>query len=360
MTDINAWLTELGLDAYAQRFAENHIDFTVIRELTDQDLEKLGVDSLGHRRKLLRAIAEIGKDKTPKVDAFAAAETRDTAERRQITVIFCDLVGSTALSVRHDPEDLRAIIDEYHRCCAAEITRFGGWVAQYLGDGVVAYFGYPQAHEDDAERTVRAGLALIEALVGLSTPERLRVRIGIATGLVVTGERGDLGTTRELGVFGETPNLAARLQSLATSDSIVIDANTRRLLGRLFEYRELGPVEVKGFDMPLAAYEVLRPSIVQSRFEALHDGRLTPLVGREEEIELVLRRWAQAKNGGGRVVLLSGEPGIGKSRIIAAIRERLEGDYTFLRYFCSPHTQDSALRPAIAQLERAAGFEPGD
>ncbi|HEV2547215.1 MAG TPA: AAA family ATPase [Stellaceae bacterium] len=289
------------------------------------------------------------------------ARTEGTAERRQLTVMFCDLVGSTALSARLDPEDMREIIGAYHRCCAEQITKAGGFVAKYMGDGVLAYFGYPQAHEDDAERAVRAGLALVDAVGQLQASERLRVRVGIATGLVVVGDLVGSGEAQERGVVGETPNLAARLQALAEPDVVVIAASTRRLTRGLFEYADLGAVAAKGFAEPVRAWRVLGESAAESRFEALHPAPLTPLVGREEEIDLLRRHWQRAKSGAGQVVLLSGEPGIGKSRLTWVLRERLSDEpHTLLNYFCSPYHQTSALHPFIAQLERAAGFTPKD
>jgi class 3 adenylate cyclase len=284
-----------------------------------------------------------------------------SAERRQLTVMFCDLVGSTAVASRLDPEDLREIIGVYHRCVAGTVARFDGFVAKYMGDGVLVYFGYPQAHEDDAEQAVRAGLALADAVGRLQASEPLRIRVGIGTGQVVVGDLITTGEGQERGVVGETPNLAARLQALAEPNAVVIGRQTRRILGDLFECRDLGAVEVKGFPEPVHAYQVVRESAIESRFEALHGAALTPLVGREEEVDLLLRQWHRAKGGEGRVVLLSGEPGIGKSRLTAGLRERIESEpHTRFRYFCSPHHQDSALHPFIAQLERAAGFERED
>jgi len=292
--------------------------------------------------------------------AAAPPPRTDSAERRQLTVMFCDLVGSTALASRLDPEDLRDVIGAYQRRVAETIGRFDGFVAKYMGDGVLAYFGYPQAHEDDAERAVRAGLAIIEAVRRMPTPEALLVRIGLATGLAVVGDLIGSGAAQEQAVIGETPNLAARLQALAGSDEIVIPENTRRLVGNLFEYESLGDVEVKGLAAPVTAFRVLRESGIGSRFEALRTGE-TPLIGRDEELELLGRRWAQAKAGKGQVVLISAEPGIGKSRLAEAFRQSLEGEpHTRLRYFCSPHHQDSALFPFIAQLELAARFERED
>jgi len=356
MQQIADWLNTLGLGQYAQRFADNDIDRSVLRDLSDHDLEKIGV-SLGHRRKILRAIA--GLDEAGSRSAPAA---RAEAEKRQLTVMFADLVGSTALSTRLDPEDLREIIGAYHRCCADQIEKSGGFVARYMGDGVLAYFGYPGADEDDAERAVCAGLALVAAVAGLDTgPEaRLRVRVGIATGLVIVGDLIGKGASREHGVVGETPNLASRLQALAEPDTVVIDGSTRRLVGGLFEYLALESVSITGFSDPVPVWRVTGTSAVDSRFEALRVAR-TPLLGRDEEIELLMRRWQQIKRGDGSVVLISGEPGIGKSRLAETALERLGDDpHIRLRRFCSPHHQDSALFPTSSQLERAAGFRRDD
>jgi class 3 adenylate cyclase len=364
--EIADWLKNLGMSEYAQRFAVNDIDFTILGDLTDQDLEKIGVKSLGHRRKLLRAIAELGEggkatqETAALAEATPAATPRDTAERRQVTVMFSDLVGSTALSARMDPEDLREVISAYQKCVAETVQRFDGFVAKYMGDGVLVYFGYPQAHEDDAERAVRAGLELLTAVGDLKAHAPLQTRVGIATGLVVVGDLVGSGAAQEQAIVGETPNLAARLQAGATPGTIAIDPITRRLLGGLFEYRDLGGIEAKGFANRVQAYEVVRPSTVESRFEALR-AATTPLVGRDEEIELLMRRWDQAKAGDGSVVLISGEPGIGKSRVAHTVVERVSAEpHTRLRYFCSPHHRDSALYPSIAQLERAAGFRRED
>jgi class 3 adenylate cyclase/predicted ATPase len=302
----------------------------------------------------------VGEAAAPALPAPSPLSHTDSAERRQLTVMFCDLVGSTALASRLDPEDLREVIGAYHKCAAETIGRYDGFVAKYMGDGVLAYFGYPQAHEDDAERAVRAGLAVIEAVRRMPTREALQVRIGLATGLAIVGDLIGSGAAQEQAVIGETPNLAARLQTLAGPDEIVIPANTQRLVGNLFEYESLGDLEVKGLPGPIAAFRVLRESGIGSRFEALRTGE-TPLIGRDEEMQLLGRRWAQAKAGRGQVVLISAEPGIGKSRLAEAFRHSREGEpHTRVRYFCSPHHQDSALFPFIAQLERAAGFERDD
>jgi class 3 adenylate cyclase/predicted ATPase len=364
MQQIADWLEKLGMSEYAQRFAENGIDFGVLPDLTDQDLKDVGV-ILGHRRKLLRAIAELNvvEKGAPKAAPPAAAPVapQDAAERRQVTVMFSDLVGSTALSGRMDPEDLREVISAYQKCVAETVQRFGGFVAKYMGDGVLVYFGYPQAHEDDPERAVRAGLELIQAVAGLKSSVPLRTRLGIATGVVVVGDLIGAGEAQERGIVGETPNLAARLQGVAEPNTVVLAESTRKLIGNLFELQDLGARDLKGIAEPAQAWAALRPSAVESRFEALHGAAPTSLVGREEELELLLRRWSKAKTGEGQVVLLSGEAGIGKSRLTAALLERLAGEpHTRLRYFCSPQHTDSAFYPIISQMERAAGFAHAD
>jgi class 3 adenylate cyclase len=291
--------------------------------------------------------------------SFAKAE----AERRQLTVLFCDLVGSTELAARLDPEDMGQVFRAYHRACTGAVERWGGHVAKYMGDGVLAYFGWPQAHEDDAERAVRAGLELPDDVGKLHTPagKNLAARVGIATGLVMVGELIGEGAAREEAVVGDTPNLAARLQALASPGTVVIGAGTRSLLGGLFELADLGPQRLKGFAEPLAAFGVVGEGRLEGRFEALRGESLIPLVGREQEIALLLDRWQLAKGGQGQVVLLSGDPGIGKSRITRALRERLVGEpHTRLSYYCSPHHTHTSLRPVIDQLERAAEFNAHD
>jgi class 3 adenylate cyclase/predicted ATPase len=358
MQQIADWLEKLGLGQYAQRFAENEIDISVLRHLSDQDLKDIGVP-LGHRRKMLAAIGEhaVVAQAPPEPSARAEPKPQDSAERRQVTVMFSDLVGSTALSARMDPEDLREVISAYQKCVAETVRRFGGFVAKYMGDGVLVYFGYPQAHEDDAERAVRAGLELIGAVSSLKHDAPLQTRVGIATGLVVVGDLIGSGAAQEQAIVGETPNLAARLQALAEPNMVVIADDTRRLLGNLFELEDLGAKDLKGIALPVRAWAALRASSAEGHFEALHTTGLTALVGREEELELLLRRWSRAKTGEGQVVLLSGEGGIGKSRLTAALLEHLDTEpHTRLRYFCSPQHTDSALYPIIGQMERAAGL----
>ena len=362
MQEIADWLRQLGMSEYAQRFAENGIDVSALPHLTDQDLKDIGV-LLGHRRKMLAAIGELAgaAPATPVPAAGMEPKTQDTAERRQVTVMFSDLVGSTALSARMDPEDLREVISAYQKCVAETVQRFGGFVAKYMGDGVLVYFGYPQAHEDDAERAVRAGLELIAAVAALKTRAPLQTRVGIATGLVVVGDLIGSGEAQERGIVGETPNLAARLQGIAEPNMVVIAEGTRKLLGNLFELEDLGAKDLKGIAGPVRAWAALRASSAEGRFEALHASGLTALVGREEELELLLRRWSRAKTGEGQVVLLSGEAGIGKSRLTAALLERLAAEpHTRLRYFCSPQHTDSAFYPIIGQMERAAGLAHDD
>ena len=360
--DVVVWLRSLGLGRYEAAFRDNEIDETVLPNLTAEDLKDLGVSVVGHRRKLLDAIAALRTDAVAKAPSSDAATTssaptvspEDRAERRQVTVMFSDLVGSTALSARMDPEDLREVISAYRKCVAETVGRFGGFVAQYLGDGVLVYFGYPEAHEDDAERAVRAGLELVAAVITLKTAASLQTRVGIATGLVVVG---DLIGSQERGIVGETPNLAARLQGIAEPNTVVIAEATRRLLGNLFELKDLGARDLRGIADPVRAWVALRASTVESRFEALHPSGLTALVGREEETELLLRRWSRVKAGEGQVVLISGEAGIGKSRLTAALLESLAPEpHTRLRYFCSPQHSDSAFYPIIGQMERAAGL----
>jgi class 3 adenylate cyclase len=367
--DAVVWLRGLGLGKYEAAFRDNDIDETVLPSLTHENLKELGVTSLGHRVKLLDAIVALRNDAGGKAPSAVAVSTptvpsvspEDRAERRQVTVMFADLVGSTALSARMDPEDLREIISAYQKTVAETVQRFGGFVAKYMGDGVLVYFGYPQAHEDDAERAVRAGLELVAAVGALKTQAALQTRVGIATGLVVVGDLIGSGASQEQAIVGETPNLAARLQGIAEPNMVVIAEDTRKLLGNLFELEDLGAQDLKGIAGPVRAWTALRPASIESRFDALHASGLTELVGREEELEILLRRWSKAKTGEGQVALLSGEPGIGKSRLTAAVLERLMTEpHTRLRYFCSPQHTDSAFYPIIGQMERAAGFAHND
>src|SRR3954453_20719167 len=359
--ELGDWLRSLGLERYESVFRENAIDPDVLCDLTEEHLHDLGIP-LGARLKLLKAIAALAKEPSDPTSGTESLDAKaEAVERRHVTVMFSDLVGSTALSASMDPEDLREVIAAYQKCVAEIVRRFGGFVAKYMGDGVLVYFGYPQAHEDDAERAVRAGLELIAAVSALQSRTALQTRVGIATGLVIVGDLIGSGDAQERGIIGETPNLAARLQGVAEPNMIIVGESTRSLLGDLFELEDLGKKELKGIAWPVQVFSVLRASSIASRFEALHAAELPALVGRDEEFELLLRRWSKAKSGEGQVVLVSGEAGIGKSRLTAALLERLSGEaHTRLRYFCSPQHTDSAFYPIIGQMERAAGLAHDD
>lgn len=362
MQQIEDWLEKLGMSAYARRFLENHVDFSVLGDLSDQDLRELGV-VLGDRKKMLRAIRELHRPGKIAPTAIPAESPPDAAERRQLTVMFCDLVGSTALSTQLDPEDLRKIIGTYHRTCAVIVERHGGFVAKYMGDGVLVYFGYPQAHEHDAEHAVEAGLALVGAIAKLHTaaPGRLEVRVGIGTGLVVVGDIVGSGEAQERGVVGETPNLAARLQAVAQPGMVVIADATRRLLGDLFQLTSLGAQDLKGLANPVHAWAVEGMNTIEGRFEALHGRGLGALVARENECASLQRSWSKARTSQGQVVLISGEAGIGKSRLATAVMEQTAADApTQLRYYCSPQHTNTALYPIIKQMERRANFTRND
>ncbi len=362
---VGDWLRGLGLARYEAAFRENEIDFEVLPKLTAEDLKELGVGSVGHRRKLLAAIAELaGLPVAPLAESQPAPSPEAAgAKRRQLTVMICDLVGSTALAARLDPEDMRGVIAAHNRCCAEAIESHGGFVAKYLGDGALAYFGYPEAHEQDPEHAVEAGLAIVRSVPELATPagSPLHVRVGVATGLVVVGDLMGSGESEERGVVGATPHLAARLQGIAEPDSVVISDGTRRLLGSLYDMKDLGAVELKGIAGPTRAWAVLGPSSVESRFEALRGTKLTAFVGREDESELLLSHWARAKAGEGQVVLLSGEAGVGKSRLASEFLQRVDAEpQRRLRCYCSPQHRDTALYPIIGLIERAAAFRPDD
>ncbi|MFL5284550.1 MAG: adenylate/guanylate cyclase domain-containing protein, partial [Rhodopila sp.] len=342
--------------------------------LTADDLRDIGVTSVGHRRRILDAIAplrlvripdptlvEVSSDPGMSRAPSGPTASGPVAERRPLSVMFCDLIGFTALSARLDPEDLREVIHAYQARVVSTIRTCDGFIARHVGDGVLIYFGWPQAHETDAARAVRAALAVAAAINEAPVAgQALQVRIGIATGLVVIGELIGLGDTRQQTAVGETPNRAARLQSLAGPGQVVIDAATRRQIGGLFTCQDLGAIALKGLSAPVPAWQVLAENRTLGQFEALRSNQ-TPLVGRQEELELLLCRWTQARSGSGNVVLISAEPGVGKSRLAEALAERIAADpHIRQRYFCSPHHQDSALYPMIAQMERTAGFAHGD
>ena len=352
------WLREIELESYASKFQENDIDFAVVRDLSEADLKELGL-TLGHRKKFQQAVARLGDTPSLNSDSNPALAFPSTApsspqeestsgERRQLTVMFCDLVGSTALSEKLDPEELRSLLHNYRTVCGEVIARYEGFVARYVGDGILTYFGWPKAHEEDAERALRAALEIIQTVKSASVTETLSVRIGIATGPVVVGEQAGVGEQSKLAV-GSTPNLAARLQGLAAADQIVIASSTRRLVGNAFELADLGEHELKGIAEPVHAWRVVAVGAAASRFEAATHGFVTPLVGRELEIGLLLDRWQQAQEGEGQVVLLSGEPGIGKSRVLNTLRERLTAQGA--QAVCSRHGSCRyRARPIIERL----------
>lgn len=361
--DIGAWLRDLGLGQYESVFRESEIEPDVLSELTEADLEKLGLP-LGPRKRILKAIANLQDANTVSGDAsLARAPAKDAAERRQLTVMFCDLAGSTALSARLDPEDMRQVIRTYQDACSGVIARYDGFVAKFMGDGILAYFGFPRAHEDDAERAVRAGLEIATTVATLQTlaAEKLHVRIGIATGLVVVGDLVGRGAAQEQAVVGDTPNLAARLQALAELDSVVIAAGTRRLLRGRFRLRDLGRHIVKGLAEPVEVWAAEGESSSESRFDAAHAARPTGFVGRKVETALLRECQQRAWRGEGQIVLISGEAGIGKSRFSGLLAEHVTDDsHTRLRYQCSPFHHDSALYPFVQQLARAAQITPDD
>jgi class 3 adenylate cyclase len=368
--DVGAWLRGLGLGQYEPTFRDNDIDAGLLPTLTADDLRELGIASLGHRKRLVAAISMLTgpadlqpSPALPLVPTPPPASPVPQAERRQLTVMFVDLVGSTELSHRLDPEEMSKLLRTYQNAVTGEVARFEGHVAKLMGDGVLCYFGWPRAHEDEAERAVRAGLAIAGAVPPLVTPAGgpLAARVGIATGVVVVGELVGEGAAREEAVVGETPNLAARLQALAEPGGVVVSDATRRLVGGLFGLEDLGPQRLKGIEAPVHVFAVRGERATDDRFAARQSGAPLPLVGRDLELGLLLDRWRLARGGEGQVVLLCGEPGIGKSRIMLALRERLRAEpRTSVRYNCSPFYRNSALYPAIEQLTRAAGFALGD
>jgi class 3 adenylate cyclase/predicted ATPase len=368
--DIAQWLDSLGLGQYAQAFAENGIDIEALPHLRDEDFERLGV-LLGHMRRLQAAIETLSADEPPTRPVPPLSQEPEPrpaeGERRQLTVMFCDLVGSTALSARLDPEDMREVIRAYQECCGQVVARFGGFIARYMGDGVLVYFGYPQAHENDAERAARTGLGIVEALADIGTayaPVRdvdLAVRVGIDTGLVVVGDIVGEGASEEAGVVGETPNVAARLQALAKPNQVVIGPLTRELIGGAFACEALGEHHLKGIAEPVQAWRVVREADIDNRYEAKRAGGGLPLVGRQEELGLLVRSWEAAKQGHGQVVLIQGEAGIGKSRLVEALREQVAAeDYIWVADRFSPYHTGSTLYPVIEHLKRVMGWKPED
>jgi class 3 adenylate cyclase/tetratricopeptide (TPR) repeat protein len=370
MSDLEQWLKRHALGKYAQVFADNDVDLDVLSQLTEEHLKELGV-SLGDRLRFTKAMGTLDDRAvidtpvpSPSTQKTDAAISGGEAERRQLTVMFCDMVGSTALASKLDPEDLGEVIAAFQATCREAIERYGGFVARYMGDGMLNYFGYPQAHEDDAERAVRAGLAIVDAMGALNARigERhgadLAVRVGVATGPVVVGDRVGEGAAEEAAVVGETPNLAARLQGVAGPDQVVVAPATHGLLEASFEYEDLGEHALKGIDTPVQAWRALRERDVHSRYEARQEGAGgTPLVGRQEELGLLLRSWESSKQGHGQAILVQGEAGIGKSRLVEALREHAAGDdHVWVAFRCSPYHANSALYPVIEHLKRAFGW----
>jgi class 3 adenylate cyclase/predicted ATPase len=370
--DVASWLQQLGLAQYEPAFRDNEVDGEILPDLTAEDLIGLGVTLIGHRRKLLSAIAALGAAApAPAPTATPAsvpppAPVPARAERRQLTVMFCDLVGSTALSTGMDPEDLRDVIASFQNRCSTAIRHYDGFVAKYMGDGILVYFGYPRAHEDEAERSVRAGLDIVDAMAELNAAIRrppgveLAVRIGIATGPVIVGDQIGEGTASETAVVGETPNLAARLQALAQPNQIVVSAATRAMLGGHFDLDDLGASELKGFAEPVPVWRVLSAREVESRFAATRTGNSAPLVGRQEEMGLLVRAWEGSSHGRGQVVLIQGEAGVGKSRLVEGLREAAGKDHIWVAIRCSPFHTASAFHPIIEHLKRVFGWQPED
>jgi class 3 adenylate cyclase/tetratricopeptide (TPR) repeat protein/ABC-type lipoprotein export system ATPase subunit len=374
MQTIEDWLSQLGLGKYVEAFVQNDVDLRALPHMTEADLQELGV-SLGHRKIILAAIsglAQLGLDRLPPASLTLVEESErqatevpqePTADRRLLSVLFCDLVGSTALSARIDPEDMHDLTRRYQDSVAGAITRFGGYVAKYLGDGVLAYFGWPMAYEDHAERSIRAGLQALAAVEAVPSPdgEKLKARIGIASGHVVVGDIAGSSANERASIAGDTPNLAARLQGAAAPGQIVVADSTRRLAGQSFEIESLGSQELKGFNSPIALFAVRGEREVESRFDAAHPSALSKFVGRTSEIGMLLERWELAKGGQGQAVFVSGEAGIGKSRLVDALEESLHEDrHELIRLQCSPYHATSAFYPIIQRLSRFAGFSPAD
>jgi class 3 adenylate cyclase/predicted ATPase len=361
-SDLTEWLDGLGLGQYAQSFAENNIEHSVLADLTENDLEKLGVSSVGHRKKLLRAIeaSTAARPASPTIAASSIAAAPQSlvqpreAEFRQITVMFSDLVGSTQLAEQLDPEDLQTAIDAYRAECSVAIRRYGGEVARYFGDGVMAFFGWPHAHEDDAVRAILAALEIVSGVSKIPGPVTLTCRVGVCSGPVVVGGFGN-GSAWSMDAVGETPNIASRLQTIASANTVLISESTRRLVSEAFDFQDLGPQELKGVTEPLHVYCVLAAKTTVSRFEAAHTGLLTPLIGRSSELSLLLDRWQKVKEGDGQVILLSGIPGVGKSRLLHELKSHVQQEsHILLHHQSSPYHTQSAFFPVIEQIAKAA------
>ena len=362
-TDLAEWLDRHGLGQYAKIFAENNIEYSILPDLKEGDLEKLGV-SLGHRKKLLRAIETSTAEHQPAGSTTSISNSTTSpsallqqreAEFRQITVVFCDLVGSTQISEALDPEDLKKLIDAYRAECGTAIGRYGGEVARYFGDGVMAFFGWPRAHEDDALRAIHAALEIVSRVSKVSEPIALACRVGVCSGPVVVGEIANSTASWSMDAVGETPNIAARLQTLATANTVLISESTRRLVSTAFDLHDLGLQKLRGITEPVHVHRVLAARNAASRFEAAHAESLTPLIGRSSELSLLLDRWRKVKDGDGQVMLLSGIPGVGKSRLLYELKSHIrEEPHNFLLHQCSPYHSQSAFFPVIEQIEQAA------
>ena len=362
-TDVTEWLSKLGLNQYAQAFTDNHIDYSVLPDLTENDLQKLGV-SLGHGKRLLRAIETLKIESQPSSETppisnrdvtSQVVEQHREAEFRQITVMFCDLVGSTQLSEMLDPEDLQRLIDTYRGECGTAIKRYGGEVARYFGDGVMAFFGWPRAHEDDSVRAVHSALEIVSRVKKISGAVTLACRVGLCSGPVVVGETGNSITSWSMDAVGETPNIAARLQTLADTNTVLISESTKHLVWSAFDLQDLGPQELKGVTEPMHVYRVLAAKHAASRFEATHAESLSPLIGRSSELNLLLDRWKKVKDGDGQVIVLSGIPGVGKSRLLHELKSHIQDDpHVLLHHQCSPYHSQSAFFPVIEQIEQGA------
>ena len=370
--DVVQWLQKIGFEKYLNSFLENNIDQDVLLELTDSDLKELGVSALGDRKKILNAISSLKTDDSRKTSKLADPietavkqnlSTQNKGERRQLTVMFCDMVGSTEISNRLDPEELRELMRQYQDAVAGCIARYDGYLAKFLGDGILAYFGWPQAFEDQAERAVRAGIEVIEAVSQINHDKGipLQSRVGIATGEVVIGDIVGETSAQSEAVIGETPNRAARLQTLAQPNQLIIGDVTKKLVGDLFVLEELGEKSLKGIPDPVSVWRVVKEKVVDTRFEAAHHGELSDFIGREHELGLLKERWSLSKLNEGQVVIVTGDAGIGKSRLIGELRNVVSQEPHFrMRYQCSPYHINTAFHPIIKRMERAAGMNADD
>ena len=361
-TQIDQWLAERGLGQYVDIFKSNDIDMRALAFLNEDDFRELGV-SLGHRRIFINEIKQLNQLSIQTQNANDRSKMEETAERRQLTVQFCDLVGSTAMTQQLDPEEMREILRFYQNTVSASVRQYGGYVARFVGDGILSYFGWPRAYEDQADRAIRASLSILESMQHIDNPKinPVQVRIGIDSGLVVVGDLIGDATSDLNTVVGDTPNLAARLQAQAKPGEIIIGTNTRNLLGDTFKFKRLNPKKLKGFKNEIAAWKVIGERHLENRFEASHRKKLSTLVGREHELGLLRERWKLAKDCEGQIILLCGEAGIGKSRLARDFSMAISRDLRFnLSYQCSPHHTNSAFYPIIARLQRTVFFSETD